>query len=72
VYNLLLGLFFVAFMGREWFLFIQITTLLVYSAILLRPASSTIPVTIIAFAALSYVHIYRQLVHSTTSTIPLV
>ncbi|KAM3138903.1 hypothetical protein pb186bvf_008916 [Paramecium bursaria] len=59
LYNLALGLFFTAWIGKGWFIFINAVTIFIYG--LTKMKNAYFLVVFAAFAALSYVHIYRQI-----------
>ncbi|CAK77962.1 unnamed protein product (macronuclear) [Paramecium tetraurelia] len=60
IYNIFWGVFFTLFLGREWFVYINITTILVYFISTIPTKNVVIPISITAFVALSYVHLFRQ------------
>jgi hypothetical protein len=52
-------MFFILFLARSWFVFVNITTVAVYIVSKISGNKPFIPVTFIGFAALAYAHFVR-------------
>jgi lysophospholipid acyltransferase len=58
----MIGAFFLAFFGKEWFLFVNLITTVNFLIGKIIPKKSFIPISIFSFASLLYVHYYRYIV----------
>jgi hypothetical protein len=63
LYSITAGIGFLLFLGQEWFVYIMSSSTAVYVAATILKRQCFWVVFVIAFGTLSYVHLYRLLVH---------
>jgi uncharacterized membrane protein len=62
LYNLIFGVFFLLLFGKSWFLFVNALTVINFIIGKVIPNKSFIPITVLSFMALCYVHYLRYIV----------